>query len=82
MVFYVDIIGLCHSVAKLWEIYVAYMSCEVAALPFQVLANYGTWSIDFALIDICIHKLSLIKARIKIYYIYSDQSRPNGYGFT
>ena len=24
------------------------MSCEVAALPFQALANYGTWSIDFA----------------------------------
>ena len=23
------------------------MSCEVAALPFQVHANYGTWSIDF-----------------------------------
>ena len=24
------------------------MSCEVAALPFQAHANYGTWSIDFA----------------------------------
>ena len=23
------------------------MSCNVAALPFQVHANYGTWSIDF-----------------------------------
>ena len=23
------------------------MSCEVAALPFQAHANYGTWSIDF-----------------------------------
>ena len=23
------------------------MSCEVAALPFQANANYGTWSIDF-----------------------------------
>ena len=26
------------------------MSCEVAALPFQVHANYGTWSIDFGFI--------------------------------
>ena len=24
------------------------MSCEVAALPFQAHANYGTWSKDFA----------------------------------
>ena len=23
------------------------MSCEVAELPFQAHANYGTWSIDF-----------------------------------
>ena len=23
------------------------MSCEVAALPFQAHANYGTWSLDF-----------------------------------
>ena len=23
------------------------MSCEVAALPFQAHAKYGTWSIDF-----------------------------------
>ena len=23
------------------------MSCKVAALPFQALANYGNWSIDF-----------------------------------
>ena len=23
------------------------MSCEVAMLPFQEHANYGTWSIDF-----------------------------------
>ena len=29
----------------------AQMSCEVAALPFQAHANYGTWSIDFALYD-------------------------------
>ena len=25
----------------------AYMSCEVAALPFQAHANYWAWSIDF-----------------------------------
>ena len=25
------------------------MSFEVAALPFQAHANYGTWSIDFGL---------------------------------
>ena len=25
----------------------AYMSCEVAVLPFKAHANYGTWSIDF-----------------------------------
>ena len=25
----------------------ALMLCDVAALPFQVHANYGTWSIDF-----------------------------------
>ena len=24
----------------------ALMSCDVAALPFQAHANYGTWSID------------------------------------
>ena len=27
----------------------AQMSCDVAALPFQAHANYGTWSIDFAI---------------------------------
>ena len=25
----------------------AFMACEVAALPFQAHANYGTWSVDF-----------------------------------
>ena len=35
MVPYVDIIGLCHSVVILREIF-------VAALPFQAHANYGT----------------------------------------
>ena len=28
-------------------LYAAKMSCEVAALPFQAYANYGTWAIDF-----------------------------------
>ena len=27
------------------------MSCEVAALPLQAHANYGTWSIDLESID-------------------------------
>ena len=27
------------------------MSCEMAALPFQAHANYGTWSIDFVIKD-------------------------------
>ena len=27
------------------------MSCDVAALPFQANANYGTWSIDFGPIN-------------------------------
>ena len=47
LVSYVDIIGLCNSVAILWENYVMWpklMSREVAALPFQAHANYGTWT--------------------------------------
>ena len=40
MISNVDIISLCDS---------AEMSCEVAALRFQAHANYGPWSIDFAL---------------------------------
>ena len=46
----VDMIGLCHSVAILWEIYVMQHKCNerwLTALPFQANANYGTWSIDF-----------------------------------
>ena len=27
--------------------YAAQMSCDVATLPFQAHANYGTWSMDF-----------------------------------
>ena len=38
------------------------MSCEVAALPFQAHANYGTWSIDFGWV-------SLLYANIQICYI-------------
>ena len=49
LVLYVDIIGLCHSVAILWEIYVMrHKYHQVAVLSFQANANYGTWSIDFA----------------------------------
>ena len=51
MVTYVDIIGLCLSVAifliNLCD--AALKSCYVAALPFQVHANYEIWSIDFGL---------------------------------
>ena len=28
----------------------ANMSCDVAVLPFQVTANYETWSIDFGFV--------------------------------
>ena len=50
MVPYVDIIGLCHRVEILCESYVRQPRriCDVAALPFQAHANYGTWPIDFA----------------------------------
>ena len=34
------------------------MSCDVAALPFQAHANYGTWSINFGLDKINIDPLS------------------------
>ena len=48
------------------------MSCEVAALPFQARANYGTWSIDFGVGEIIvtdkahvIFYLSLVKSKIQ-----------------
>ena len=48
MVPYIDIIGLCHSVAIVCEFHVMrHKWHEVAALTFQTHANYGTWSIDF-----------------------------------
>ena len=28
-------------------LYMASMSCEMAALPFRAIANYGTWSRPF-----------------------------------
>ena len=31
------------------------MACEVAAVPFQANANYGTWAIDFD------HKKNMVK---------------------
>ena len=46
MVSYVDIIGLCHSVAILCN--AAKTSWEVATLPFQAHANYETCSVDVA----------------------------------
>ena len=46
MVSYVDIIGLCHSVTILWEIYVKRYNCHVRWHNFY----YGTWSIDFFLL--------------------------------
>ena len=42
MVPYVDIIGICHSVEILLEIYVM--------RPFQAIASYSTLLIDFGLI--------------------------------
>ena len=49
MVPYVDIIGLCHSVAILLEIYVMWHKCHVSWLRFhfQTNANHDTLSIDF-----------------------------------
>ena len=44
MVSYVEVRNFMRNVCD-----TAQMSCEVAALPFQAHANYGTWSIDFAL---------------------------------
>ena len=41
------------------------MSCDVAALTFQVYANYGTWSIDFAFNSLMIKKLYIMT---KIYF--------------
>ena len=46
MVSYVECRNLIRNVCD-----TAQMSYEVAALPFQAHANYGTWSIDFALYD-------------------------------
>ena len=65
--------SLCHSVAILWEIYeTAWMSCDVATLPFQAHSNYGTWSIGFGqnskFISIFVIKQPMIK--------YKDKSCP------
>ena len=59
------------------------MSCEVAALPFQAHANYGTWSKDIDYeswnylhktemskkFSICIHKVIYIFDSAFIYHI-------------
>ena len=48
IVSYVEIIGLCHSVAIFWEIYVMRPKCHVRWLRFHFNHyNCGTWSIDF-----------------------------------
>ena len=59
MVPYVDITGLCHSVAILWEIYVIIM--WMAALPFQALANYGTCQYTLIPIEV---QLNFLKVNI------------------
>ena len=35
------------------------MSCYVAVLPFQAHAKYGTWSIDFAMLEDVFNKSNL-----------------------
>ena len=45
MVPYIDIIGQFYG-KSMW---CGITGCEVAELSFQANANYGTWSIDFAL---------------------------------
>ena len=48
MVPYVDIIGLCHSVAILLDIFVMHVYVKLRGInSFQAHADYGTWSIDF-----------------------------------
>ena len=44
------------------------MSCEVAALPFQAHAIYGTWSIEFKKISISFSFNSLNKDRGDLVY--------------
>ena len=73
MIPYVDIIGLCHSIAILWEIYDAtYMSCEVTSVPFQAQVNYGTWLIDFDHISILLFRNSEINVIIFNLISYND----------
>ena len=49
----------------------AKMSREVAALPFQAHANYGTWSTDFVLCarKIKIDSLTNSKTKPKVKYL-------------
>ena len=39
------------------------MSCEMAELPFQAHANYGTWSIDFDPYILVIESLKVFYCR-------------------
>ena len=61
MVPYVDIIGLCHCIAILWEFY-------VAALPFQAHANYGTC--QYTLIPI---EVQLKFWKLTLYILYKNK---------
>ena len=56
----------------------ALMSCNVAALPFQAHANYGTWSIDFDQFshDTLMIKMILLKCEIRQYNINFKFDRP------
>ena len=54
----------------------AQMSCEVAALPFQAHANYGTWSIDFAIGFFAIKRISTFIFRVKIYWTIKKGLKP------
>ena len=49
------------------------MSREVAALPFQTHANYGTWSIDFGANKVGVEKFLSLKPLLGMYDVkYQD----------
>ena len=50
------------------------MSCEVASLPFQAHANYGTWSIDFASNKYLLHSGVKYFYLIQVYFDYNNLS--------
>jgi len=50
------------------------MSREVAALPFQTHANYGTWSIDFGANKVGVEKFLSLKPLWGMYdFKYQDR---------